>query len=69
MVNITGEWVRNVREQLGLTQAQFAKRLGVTQTAVAYWENDQRTPQGPARILLEMLGSEAERVSAEKISA
>lgn len=32
------------RTQLGMTQKEFAKLIGVTQAAVNYWENGKRTP-------------------------
>ena len=32
------------RERLGLTQTELAKKLGVSQPAIAYWENGVRTP-------------------------
>ena len=33
-----GERLAAAREQAGLTQAQLAERLGLTQVAIAYWE-------------------------------
>ena len=35
---------RQVREQLGLTQAQLAARIGVTQGSVSFYESGQITP-------------------------
>jgi len=37
--------VRDLRARLGLTQEQFARRLGVTYSTVNHWENGRRTPQ------------------------
>jgi len=37
--------VRDLRDRLGLTQEQFAQRLGVTYSTVNHWENGKRTPQ------------------------
>lgn len=37
-----GRDVTRLRESLGMTQAQFAKLLKVTQTAVCCWENETR---------------------------
>jgi transcriptional regulator with XRE-family HTH domain len=37
-----GDRIRNRRKELGLSQKQLADYIGVTQTAVASWENDLR---------------------------
>jgi transcriptional regulator with XRE-family HTH domain len=37
--------IKELRERLGLTQEQFAQRVGVTFSSVNHWENDKRTPQ------------------------
>jgi Zn-dependent peptidase ImmA (M78 family)/DNA-binding XRE family transcriptional regulator len=36
--------IREIRERLGWTQARLAAELGVTQTAVSYWESGKRSP-------------------------
>ena len=36
--------IRDAREAKGLTQEQFAKLVGVTQGAVAQWENGMTHP-------------------------
>ncbi|MBI4966228.1 MAG: helix-turn-helix transcriptional regulator [Desulfomonile tiedjei] len=37
--------VRRLRTRLGLTQEQFAHKVGVTFSTVNQWENDRRRPQ------------------------
>jgi transcriptional regulator with XRE-family HTH domain len=37
-----GKWLANIREALGMTQVQLAKRLGKTQSFVAKTETGQR---------------------------
>ena len=37
-----GEWLRKHREMKHMTQSQIAGRLGVTKTAVHYWESGKR---------------------------
>lgn len=32
------------REKMGITQSELAKKLGVTQPAIAQWENGVRKP-------------------------
>ena len=36
--------VRSLRQQLGLTQEQFAQQLGVSFSTVNVWENGKREP-------------------------
>lgn len=36
--------IKNLRTSLGLTQKQFAEKLGVSRRAVIYWEKGERTP-------------------------
>lgn len=37
--------IKELRERLGLTQEQFAQRVGVSFSSVSHWENNKRTPQ------------------------
>lgn len=36
--------IKEVRESKGITQAQLARALGVTQGAIQFWENGKREP-------------------------
>jgi putative transcriptional regulator len=47
--------VAAVRKKTGLSQAAFARRLGVQVSTIRNWEQGRRRPQGPARILLALL--------------
>lgn len=38
------EWLRHLRGRTGLTQEQFAARLGVTFPTINRWENRRATP-------------------------
>ena len=40
----TSKMVKEVRTALGLTQEQFAAKIGVTVTTVNRWENDNGKP-------------------------
>lgn len=42
----TPEGIKALRTSLGLTQRQFAERLGVHPMAVHYWETGKRSPTG-----------------------
>ena len=50
----TLEWpnARAVREQLGLTQTQFAALIGISPRTLQNWEQGHRHPEGTARALL-----------------
>lgn len=45
-----GAKIRQLREQAGLTQKQLAEAVGVDQSAVARWENEENNPTA-ARIM------------------
>lgn len=44
--------VRNIRENTGLSQSEFAALLGVSVRTVQDWEQHRRAPSGAARTLL-----------------
>jgi putative transcriptional regulator len=44
--------VRGIRSDLGLSQEAFAKRFGFSLAAVRDWEQQRRTPEQAARVLL-----------------
>lgn len=37
--------IKECREQVSLTQALLAQRLGLSQGAIAHYENNKRTPE------------------------
>lgn len=44
--------VAALRRFIGLTQANFAEALGISVHTLRNWEQDRRTPEGPALALL-----------------
>lgn len=44
--------VSSVRERTGLSQAEFARLLGVSVRTLQEWEQGRRAPSGAARTLL-----------------
>ena len=44
--------VRQIRENLAVSQGDFAALMGVSVDTVQNWEQGRRTPTGPARVLL-----------------
>jgi len=47
--------VRRLRKRLGITQAEFAKRFGLSRRTVEQWEQGRTVPDRPARILLAVI--------------
>jgi putative transcriptional regulator len=47
--------VAALRGRLGLTQGQFAARFGFSVATLRHWERGDRTPQGAALVLLNVI--------------
>lgn len=47
---MTARKIPQMRERLGLSQREFARRLGVARVTVTRWENGTRRPSGIARL-------------------
>lgn len=47
--------IKNIRNQLGMTQVVFASFFGVSPKTVEAWEAGRNMPDGPARRILSML--------------
>jgi putative transcriptional regulator len=54
--------VRAIRERLGLSQSDFARRFGFRLDAVQNWEQGRRRPAGAARAFLKVIDREPEAV-------
>ena len=48
-------YARRIRKRLGLTQAEFSLRIGVSVDTIRNWEQGKRCPTGAARSLLKVL--------------
>lgn len=48
------------RAQSGLSQMQFAERLGVSKRTLQEWEQGRKQPSGAARVLLKMVARHPE---------
>jgi transcriptional regulator with XRE-family HTH domain len=55
----SGKQIRELRDELGLKQVEFAERLGVTQATISSWEagDEDRAPSAEAYIHLALLAS------------
>jgi putative transcriptional regulator len=49
--------VKAVREKVGLTQHEFASLIHVSVKTVQNWEQQRRTPTGPAAVLLKVVSA------------
>lgn len=56
--------VRAIREQLEVTQEEFALLIGVSVATLRNWEQGRRVPDGPARALLRVAAANPEAVIA-----
>lgn len=50
--------VRAIRASTGMSQAEFAKSIGVKKATLLNWEQARRKPEGPARVLLALIAKE-----------
>lgn len=66
---VSPAYVRRVRERLGFTQAEFARRFGLRERTIQEWEQGRARPEGPARILLRVIERDPKAVErALKVS-
>lgn len=54
--------VKNIRINVGMTQNEFASAFGISVSTLRHWERGDRTPQGPALVLLNVVAKEPKAV-------
>jgi putative transcriptional regulator len=54
--------VKAIREHVGMTQTEFASAFGISVGTLRHWERGDRTPRGPARVLLNVVAKEPQAV-------
>lgn len=54
--------VKAVRSRAGMSQAEFASAFGISVSTLRHWERGDRTPRGPALVLLNIVAREPEMV-------
>jgi len=54
-IDIPDADVKSIRARTGLSQAEFAKSIGVKKATLLNWEQHRRSPEGPARVLLALI--------------
>ena len=55
LVEYSAETIKDIRQRTGLTQALFAKWIGVSTRTVEAWESGRNKPSGPSSRLLSLL--------------
>ena len=55
--------VKAVRVKVGMTQERFAARFGFSMATLRHWERGDRTPRGPALVLLKVIERNPQAVS------
>ena len=64
------ETIRAARRRLGITQAELAERLNVTQAAVSHWEQGITVPSSRQMVTLaEVLKTTVSELYGEKVTA
>jgi putative transcriptional regulator len=59
---VTGPDVQRIRASYQLSQDEFAALIGVSVATLRNWEQGRRTPDGPARILLQVAAKHPDAV-------
>ena len=57
-VEVPDPEVPAIRARTGLSQAGFARSIGVKKATLLNWEQGRRKPDGPARVLLALIAKE-----------
>jgi putative transcriptional regulator len=57
-VEVPDPEVPGIRARTGLSQAEFARSIGVKKATLVNWEQGRRKPDGPARVLLALIAKE-----------
>ncbi|HPB41359.1 MAG TPA: helix-turn-helix domain-containing protein [Sphaerochaeta sp.] len=67
--SFSSEDIKQIRKQVGLSQAVFASSLGVSKKTVEAWERGRNTPAGPSRRLLQLIRDNPEVIEQYMIKA
>ncbi|MCL4504818.1 MAG: helix-turn-helix domain-containing protein [Chloroflexi bacterium] len=59
---VAGPDVKCIRASYKLSQGEFAALMGISVATLRNWEQGRRTPEGPARILLQVAAKHPDAV-------
>ncbi len=54
--------VKNVRQKTKMTQESFAAAFGISLGTLRHWERGDRTPRGPALVLLNIINKDPKTI-------
>ena len=54
--------VKKIRTSMDMSQNEFASAFGISVSTLRHWERGDRTPQGPALVLLNIVAKEPQVV-------
>ncbi len=54
-INLTTAQIKEIRENLKLSQTVFAQLLNVSPSSIRQWEQGKRQPTGSTKVLLDLL--------------
>ncbi|MGY8825179.1 MAG: NadS family protein [Candidatus Latescibacterota bacterium] len=54
--------VKNIRSHIGMSQSEFASAFGISVSTLRHWERGDRTPRGPALVLLNVVAKDPKAV-------
>ena len=54
--------VKNIRSNMGMSQTEFASAFGISVSTLRHWERGDRSPHGPALVLLNVVAKEPKAV-------
>jgi putative transcriptional regulator len=61
-IEVSRPEVREIRQQYALTQEDFARLFGISVRTLQKWEQGSRHPQGPAKVLLNVIAKNPQAV-------
>jgi putative transcriptional regulator len=54
--------VKEIRSKVGMSQNEFASAFGISVNTLRHWERGDRSPHGPALVLLNVVSKEPQAV-------
>jgi len=54
--------VKEIRNDIGMTQTEFASTFGISLGTLRHWERGDRKPHGPALVLLNLVKKEPKTI-------
>lgn len=54
--------IKQIRKDIDMTQVEFASTFGISVSTLRHWERGDRSPQGPARVLLNVVAKNPQAV-------